>query len=381
MTHVFVIAGEASGDTLGAGLIAGLRARDPSLVVSGVGGPKMAAEGLTSLFDMDDLSVMGLAEVLARYPLLRRRLNQTIAAGIEAAPDVVIGIDSPDFCLRAYRGIRAARPEQRIVHYVAPSVWAWRPGRARKMARDVDQVLALLPFEPPYMEAAGMECDVVGHPAARAPVASKEAAEAFRARHDIDGPLLTVLPGSRTSEITRLAEPFGEALKALGRRGLRVVVPVAPGKDAEVARATSDWPGNPILLPPNEVEDRRAALVASDVALAASGTVSLELARAGLPIVIAYDMAPLSRWIISRMLQVDTVTLVNLVSESRVVPEFIGKNCRPAGIAGALAHLLDDAKAREAQLDVMALTMERLGANGPPPGDRAAEAVLRRLAD
>ena len=374
---VYLIAGEASGDKLGAALMAGLRSLSPDVTFAGVGGARMTAEGLASLFPMDELSVMGLAEILPKYRALKARLAQTVEAVIAARPDVLITIDSPDFCLRVARAVKARAPV-RTVHYVAPTVWAWRPGRAAKMAPFIDHVLALFPFEPPYMQAAGMACDFVGHPVVAEPVASEAEIAAFRASYGVDGPYLLALPGSRRGEIARLAGPFGAALgQALeGRADMRVVLPCAPGRLAQVREATAGWPVPPVLIPPEDAPAKRAAFRAATAALAASGTVSLELAANATPMVIAYDMAWLSRMIISRMLRVDTVTLVNLVSDTRTVPEFIGRDCVPGKIAAGLRAVL---AAPQAQQAAMALTMQRLGQGGEDPGLRAARAVLARL--
>jgi lipid-A-disaccharide synthase len=379
--RIFLIAGEPSGDRLGAALMAGLRDLAPGVTFQGVGGPAMAAEGLQSLFPMAELSVMGLLEVLPRYLALRRRMIETADALIAAAPDAVVTIDSPDFCLRVLRRARAARPGLRTVHYVAPSVWAWRPGRAARMAPLVDHVLALLPLEPPLMEAAGMGCTFVGHPAAAVAPAGVPEVAAFRARHDLgDAPVILALPGSRRSEVSRLAPVFGAALVRViaDRPGARVVVPAVAALGAEVRARVAGWPGAPVVLHEGAVPagDKGAAFGAARVALAASGTVSLELAAAGVPMVIGYDMNPITRAIVGRLLRVDTVTLVNLVSGTRAVPEFLGPRCRADLIAPALAALLEDGPARAAQAQAMALTMERLGRGGEAPGLRAARAVL-----
>jgi lipid-A-disaccharide synthase len=195
--RVFVIAGEASGDRLGAALMQGLRRLRPEVAFEGIGGAQMTAQGLTSRFDMSELSLMGLAEILPRYRALKRRIAQTAKAVLAMRPEVLVTIDSPDFCLRVARMVRAANPAIRIVHYVAPSVWAWRPGRARRMAGLVDQVLALLPFEPPYLHAHGIACDFVGHPVVAEPVATPDEVAAFRAAHGLGAQVLCVLPGSR----------------------------------------------------------------------------------------------------------------------------------------------------------------------------------------
>jgi lipid-A-disaccharide synthase len=374
--RVFLVAGEPSGDRLGGPLMEGLAALAPGVAFAGVGGAEMTRAGLASLFPMDELSVMGLAEVLPKYRQLRRRLSETVAAAVDFAPDVLIGIDSPDFCLRVARAVRAQRPAQRVVHYVAPSVWAWRPKRAAKMAPIVDQVLALLPFEPPYMEAAGMRCDFVGHPVAAEPVATPAEIAAFRAGAGLGpGPVLAVLPGSRRGEVARLGPRFGAALHRLGREDVQVIVPTMPHLEDAVRALVADWPGAPRVVTPAGAE-KRAAFAASDAALAASGTVSLELAAAGTPMVIGYDVHPLTRAIASRMLRIDTFTLVNLVSETRAVPEFMGRRCRAELIAPALARVLAEP---EAQGAAMATTMDRLGRGGEAPGMRAARAVLDGL--
>ncbi|WP_120505017.1 lipid-A-disaccharide synthase [Sulfitobacter mediterraneus] len=381
---VFFLAGELSGDKLGGALMAGLKKLRPEVQFDGIGGPEMMAQGLVSRFDMSELSVMGLAEILPKYRALMARINETAQTVIDTAPDVLITIDSPDFSLRVARKVKA-KSSIRTVHYVAPSVWAWRPGRAEKMARWVDHVLALLPFEPPFMEAAGMACDFVGHPVVAEPVAQPDEIAAFRASMDLaDAPLALILPGSRRSEVSRLLPIFQQVAARLvrARPDLRIVVPAAGPVAADVRRAMRTWEGRPIVLDPTDMKldaaqaQKRAAFAAADVAVAASGTVSLELAAAATPMVIAYDMNWLSRQIIGRMVKIDTVTLVNLVSETRAVPEFIGANCRPGPIAEAALKVLDDP---QAQLAAMALTMQRLGQGGAAPGLRAAQAVLDRL--
>lgn len=381
-----MIAGEPSGDRLGAALMAGLKSLRPDVEFLGIGGDAMAAQGLTSQFSMSELSVMGIAEVAPKYFQLKRRIHETAEAVVEANPDVLITIDSPDFCLRVARIVKEEEVEGQtfghdipVVHYVAPSVWAWRPKRAAKMARWVDHVLALLPFEPPYMQAAGMGCDFVGHPVVAEPQADDAAAQAFRDAQGIgDAPLLLVLPGSRKGEVSRLAERFGEVIAHAKRAkpDLQVVLPMAQGVEDMVREETAKWSVSPILLPAAQQDDKRAAFKAADVALAASGTVSLELAAAHTPMVIAYDMNWLSRFLIGRMLKIDTVTLVNLVSETRAVPEFLGADCDPDRITPTLLSVLD---APDAQNEAMRITMERLGQGGEAPGLRAARAVLSVL--
>lgn len=381
---VFILAGELSGDKLGGALMEGLQQLSPGVEYQGVGGPLMQAQGLSSLFAMDELSVMGIAEVLPKYRHLKRRIRQTADAVLAMKPDVLITIDSPDFSLRVAKLVKAAS-SIRTVHYVAPSVWAWRPKRAVKMAQHIDHVLALLPFEPPYMEAAGMACDFVGHPVVAEPLATSGDIAAMRLQLGLgDGAYMVALPGSRRSEVSRLAPVFGAALSEFHARrpDLRVVVPAA-GPVADLVRAESrTWAVEPVIFDPNTFAAdtsaglKRALFAGADLALAASGTVSLELARARTPMVVAYSFQWLSWQIMKRMALIDTVTLVNLVSDSRVVPECLGPDCTAQNIADALTQVALDPAPQEA---AMALTMVRLGEGGEAPGLRAARAVLDRL--
>lgn len=385
---VFIIAGEPSGDALGGALMAGLAQLETDVAYRGVGGPMMEAKGLASLFAMEELSVMGLAEVLPKLRGLLKRRDETVAECVAFAPDVLITIDSPDFCLRVARKVKAQLPKLRVVHYVAPTVWAWRPKRVERMRGVVDHVLALFPFEPPYMEAAGMSCDFVGHPIVSEPVASAQEAAQFRREYGIgETPLIMALPGSRHGEVSRLMDRFGEALRAVldQQPEARIVVPAAEAVAGEVVRQIASWPGAPIVLDPRKhtpdqaAAQKRATFRAADLALAASGTVSLELAASQTPMVVAYDMNWVSRQMLKRMLKIDTVTLVNIVSKTRVVPEYLGDACVPADIAGALIHLLDGTSARQEQLAAFETVMRALGRGGEAPGLCAARSVLAQL--
>ncbi len=383
--RVFLVAGEPSGDRLGGALMEGLKSLVPDVAFDGVGGPLMQAQGLKSRFPMSELSVMGLVEVLPKFFHLKRRISETAQAVLDTQPDVLITIDSPDFSLRVAKLVKASS-DIRTVHYVAPSVWAWRPGRADKMAKVIDHVLALLPFEPPYMERAGMECDFVGHPVASEPQATEAEIKSFRDAYDLgDAPLLLALPGSRRGEVDRLAPVFGEALSLYlkNRPKTRVVVPTVAHMVDTVTEHLRSWPRSPVVVDPRDlpsdqaVAQKRAALAAADLALAASGTVSLELAAQATPMVIAYNLNWLTTLIAKRMVHLDTATLVNLVSDTRTVPECLLDDCQPNQIAEALAHV---AAQPEAQREAMALTMDRLGRGGEAPGLRAAKAVLARMA-
>jgi len=387
--RIFLIAGEASGDRLGAALMAGLKTLAGEVEFHGIGGPLMAAEGLQSLFAMERLSVFGLAEVLPKLRELFALKDQAARAVLDLRPDALITIDSPDFCLRVAKQVKAGAPDLRTIHYVAPSVWAWRPKRAVKMARHIDHVLALLPFEPPYMESAGMSCDFVGHPVVSEPRASATEAADFRAAHGIapEAPLLLVLPGSRRSEVTRLAPVFGQAIAPLlkAHPDLAVVLPTVAHVAPLLPDLLLDWPLQPVVLDPTGQSPetvatrKRAAFGAADLALAASGTVSLELAASATPMVIAYDMNRLTWALMRRAALIDSVTLVNLVSETRVIPEFLGPACQPDAIGAALVDLASNPAARAAQTEAMATTMERIGAGGEAPGLRAARSVLAAI--
>lgn len=382
---VFLIAGEPSGDLLGGALMAGLKQLKPEVTFKGVGGTMMQAEGLESRFPMDELSLMGIAEILPKYFHLKRRIKETAEAVAETRPDVLITIDSPDFSLRVARQVKAVS-DIRCVHYVAPTVWAWRPGRAQKMAQMIDHVLALFPFEPPYMEAAGMECDFVGHPVVAQPQVSTADAQGFRQKHGLEAadPLLLVLPGSRRGEVGRLGPILGDALQSVHAHhpDMRVVLPAAGPVIDLVRTLTKDWPSRPIILDPtiSEVDaaqtEKRTAFKAADFALAVSGTVALELAAADTPMVSAFDLNWISREIIQRMVKVDTGNLINLVSDTRHVPEFVGARCKADLIAEGLSGLMEEP---EPQRDAMRKTMQLLGQGGEPPGLRAARAVLERL--
>ncbi|NNU80704.1 lipid-A-disaccharide synthase [Halovulum dunhuangense] len=388
--RIFIIAGEASGDRLGAALMAGLRDLTGGTVrFEGIGGPLMAGEGLDSLFPMDRLSVMGLTEVLPRLPELMRLIRQTGDAVADAAPDALVTIDSPDFCLRVARRARRRLPRLRTIHYVAPSVWAWRPGRAAKMAKVIDHVLALLPFEPPYMTAAGMTCDFVGHPVAETPVADAAQCAAFRQGAGIapDAALLCLLPGSRAGEVARHGALFREVLDRLAARrpSLRVVIPAVGPRVPELRALFEGAPGRPVILDPSILPGalaearKRAAFAASTAALAVSGTVSLEVAAAGTPMVVTYRASAVSAFLAKRLVKVRHASLVNILEDAAVIPEFIFDAATPEALTEATAHLLDDPAARTRQTTRFAAAMTALGRGQESPGLRAARSVLTAI--
>ena len=367
---LYLVAGEASGDRLGAALMRGLKSEaSENIQFYGVGGPLMQAEGLTSLFDMNELAIFGLLEVLPKYRHLKKRLEQTSADVLAKAPDALITIDSPGFCLRLAAKVRAAF-KGKIIHYVAPSVWAWKPKRAKNMAAHVDHVLALLPFEPPYMHAAGMSCDFVGHPVVAEAPPTPEAVAKLRA----NGPLITLLPGSRMGEITRLAPIFFAVARQL--EGYRFAIPVAGAHLVEpLERMLAESSLEAELILP-ETGLKTAVFAASMLALAASGTVSIELAAVGTPMVIGYKTNALTAAIMRRAMLAPSFTLVNLLTESKVVPEFEPKDCTVENLTNAMRGLLENPAARAAQVAVGEQAIIALGKGGEDPGLRAARSVL-----
>jgi lipid-A-disaccharide synthase len=377
---VFLIAGEPSGDVLGSRLMAALSHRTGGAVrFAGIGGERMTAQGLAPLFPLDELALFGLAELLPKLPSLVRRLGQTVEAIRRLRPDVVVTIDAPDFCFRVARRVRGEGIP--IVHYVAPTVWAWRPGRARKLARLVDHLLALLPFEPPYFHREGLDCTFVGHPVVETGAGLGDGAR-LRERQGIapDAPLVCVLPGSRNSEVSRLLPVFGATLTLLAGRypGLRAVVPTVPQVRDQVRAAAAAWSVPTVVVEGDE--EKYDAMAASTVALAASGTVALELALSRLPAVIAYRLHPVTVALYRRLIRVKYANLVNIMLDRMLVPELLQDDCTPDRLAAALSVLLDDPAARQAQIDGVSEVARWLGRGGPEPSDRAAEVVLDVIA-
>ena len=379
---IFLIAGEPSGDVLGARLMAALREASGGKVrFAGIGGDRMMAEGLVSLFPMEELALFGLAELLPRLPNLLRRLRQTVEAILSLSPDAVVTIDAPDFCFRVGKRIRKKGRHIPLIHYVAPTVWAWRPGRARKIARFLDHLLALLPFEPPYFERAGLPCTFVGHPIVESG-ADRGEGDRFRSLHGLgpDVPLLTVLPGSRRSEVGSLLPDFAATVAILAQRypDMRVVIPTLPRMAGMVAEGTRNWPV-PVILVQGD-RDKYDAFAASRAALAASGTVALELALARLPSVIAYRIHPLTYRLYRRLIRVKYVNLVNIMLDRPLVPELLQENCVPDQLAEAVNRLMADPAARAEQISGVAEAAQWLGQGDRAPSRRAADTVLAVIA-
>lgn len=376
--HIFLVATEPSGDLMGASLMAALKRRcgDGGVRFSGVGGARMAAEGLASLFPLADIAVMGAVELVPQLPRLFDRIRRTAEAALAAKPDALVSIDGLAFNARV--AARLAGRSFPIVHFVAPKVWAWRPGRARKLAGLVDHLMVQLPFEPPWFERHGLATTYVGHPIIETAAGQGDGAR-FRQAHGIapEARLLTVLPGSRRGEIQRLLPVFGETVRALASRhpGLRVAVPTVDTVAAPVREAVASWPGAPIMIEGDT--EKYDAFAASDAALAASGTVALELGLARVPSVIAYRVNPVSAFVVRRMLTTKYANLVNIMLDRPAVPELLQENCTPEKLAAAIDTLLTDPAAAAAQCaayDEVARMM--LLPDGAVPGDRAAQVVL-----
>lgn len=371
--RIFIVAGEASGDELGAGLIRALRAARSDVAFAGVGGAAMTREGLNSLFPLSDIAVMGLIPVLARLPRIMKRIDATVRAAIDFAPDCLVIVDAPDFTHRVARRLRAARRDIPIVDYVSPTVWAWRPGRARAMRDYVDCILALLPFEPEaHARLGGPRCVYVGHPLVErldelTPDISAQGREEAR-------PLLLVLPGSRLSEIQRTTPLYGETLKLLlrARPNIDVAIPVAPNMEAALARELRDWPRQPWCL---SQEEKFPAFRKARAALVTSGAATLELALAGAPMVVAYKVSK-AESLLRFLVKVDSIVLPNLVIGEKAVPEFLQEAATPRALADALAPLFDEGPAREAQLAAFARVRAKLLEAGGNPSARAAKIVL-----
>lgn len=373
-----VVAGEESADALAGDLVTALKARGLAVELVGVGGRHLEAHGLKSLFDPHDIALMGIVPVLLSLPKLIRRIGETARAIVAAKPDLLLIVDNPDFTHRVAARVRAALPALPVVDYVCPSVWAWRPQRAPKMKAFIDRVLCLLPFEPAALERLGGPPGVhVGHRITTAPgLLAARAGQAVRRRGD-GPPTLLALPGSRRHEIRHLTDRFGRIVGEFARRnaGVDVIMPAVPRHADELARRTAEWPVKPRIV--TAETDKWEAFGRADAALAASGTVLLELALAGVPAVSCYQVDPIMLRVSERM-PMWSAALPNIISDRVVVDEYYNQMIRPGLIARKLEALVADGLARSAALDGMAEVQRRM-ATARPSGDIAADAVLELL--
>ena len=377
---IFLIATEESGDRLGANLMKVLRQRLGGAVhFEGVGGRAMAREGLMSLFPIEELSIIGLAAVVRELPKILGLIKETATVVAEVSPDILVIIDSPDFTHRVARRVRARDPAIPIVNYVSPTVWAWRPGRARAMRKYVDHVLALLPFEPEaYQRLRGPPCSYVGHPLTEQLSALRPNAQEA-ARRAGQPPVLLVLPGSRRSEIRHHMEVFGQAVGRLQQEGVafELVLPTMPHLQEAVVEAVKGWPIQPQVVIGEQ--EKRAAFRIAHAALAKSGTVTLELALAGVPMVTAYRTGSVEAWILRRAIKVNSVILANLVIGENVVPEFLQQDCTPEKLAAALREVLGDSELRRKQVEAFAKIDQIMSTGNQPPSVLAADIVLETM--
>jgi lipid-A-disaccharide synthase len=379
MTRIYLVAGEASGDVLGARLIEALRRQRDDLEFIGIGGARMAEQGLASLFPMQDLAVMGLAEILPRVMKLRQRLAQAVADVSARKPDILITIDSPGFTLRLLRAV--APLGIRRVHYVAPQVWAWRQGRVKHFPGLWDRLLCLLPFEPAFFQPFGLNPVFVGHPVLQSG-ADRGDALRFRTVFGLDGgarPLI-LMPGSRRTETARLMPVFRETVALLTARhpALVPVLAAAPAIASELSAMAAGWPIRPIIV--TDPETRYDAFAAAAAALTKSGTSTLELALAGVPMAVTYRVNPLSALFARRLIKVPHVAMINLLARHALVPELLQQECNPELLARTIATLLDDPAAAAEQRAGFAAALATLQAPaGALPADAAARAIIETL--
>ncbi len=375
MPLIYVIAGEQSGDALGARLMHALRAARPDLSFAGIGGEAMQAQGMTSLFPMRELAIMGLLEVLPKVLKLSARIRQTVADITARRPDVVVTIDSPGFTLRVLRAIAPLGIKR--AHYVAPQVWAWREKRVKKFPGLWDKLLCLLPFEPAYFAQHGIAAEFVGHPVLESGAQTGDAMR-FRQRHGIDAQarILTVMPGSRRVEVNRLLPVLGATLKDLPNK-VGPVVPLAATVAESVRAGTAHWPIPPVLV--TEVQDKFDAFAASRAALTKSGTSTLELALAGVPMVVTYRVNPLTYAIAKRVTKVKYASIINLLADQEIIPELIQQDATPDRLAGVLNRLLTDRRVAAAQVEAYQAPLAMLRPAHGTPSEAAAAAVLALL--
>lgn len=372
---VFLIAGEASGDVLGAALMRALRRRVGRVSFAGVGGPGMETEGLTSLIPLSEIAVMGIVPVLKRLPRLMARIGKIADAVIAADADILVLIDSPDFTHRVARRVRHAQPDLPIVNYVGPSVWAWRPWRARRMCSYIDHVLALLPFEPAeYKRLHGPDCTYVGHPLLEQ-IGVLRPGPDEAVRRERSPPILLIMPGSRASEIRRLMPIFAGVVETLSKaHRLHFVLPTLPHLEDLVRAEAEKWSAKPRIT--TTAEDKHAAIRCARAALVGSGSATLELALAGVPMVVAYRVSLIEELVARQMLSIHKIALPNLILAKHAVPECVQANCTAIALAEALAPLLAGGEQREAQLtalEELALLMNIDAQH--MPSDRAAAIV------
>tara|TARA_A100000164_G_scaffold314038_1_gene293099 strand:- start:2955 stop:4112 length:1158 start_codon:yes stop_codon:yes gene_type:complete len=375
--HIYIIAGEPSGDVIGARLIDSIKSKTKNkCLISGVGGMEMEKLGFNSLFPMSEITVMGLAEVIPSLPNLFMRIKQTIADIEKKNPCIVVTIDAPDFSFRILKKI--TKSEIPLVHYVAPSVWAWKPGRARKIAKFLDKLLTLFPFEPPYFEKEGLNTIFVGHPVVESNAGMGDGI-IFREIHEIpsSAKVLSILPGSRVGEISRLLPIIRNAINSLADKNLYIILPTLENLIDHIKNLLQSW-DIPVIIT-STIEEKYSALAASDVAIAASGTVSLELAMARVPNVTIYKFNPITAFIGRRLVKTKFANLVNILLDKEVVTELIQEKCNSDLIYKEIKKLLDNKDIYELQLENFDLAIKQLKNEVAKPSDKAANIILETI--
>lgn len=372
---IFLVAGEASGDLLGAGLMKRLRERAGSVNFRGIGGPEMIREGLASRFAMEDITAMGFGQVIGKLPLILRRIRETAAAIRQSPPDILVLIDSPDFNQRVAKRVRRALPDLAIVKYVSPTVWVWRPGRAKKLKPLVDHILALFPFEPEvHRRLGGPSTTYVGHPLLDRLSDLRPSADEERRRNE-NPPVVLVLPGSRRSEIEQLSWLFGQTVRRIGEeRKVEFILPTLPAQCARIEAAIASWPVKPRVVA-TEME-KYAAFRQARAALAASGTVTLELALAHVPMVAAYRVPRWEEFIARRLTVATSAVLPNIILGDRVVPELLQTDANVESLTAAMEPLLSDTPERRRQLEGFSRLDEIFGTGMETASEKAARIVM-----
>ncbi len=374
---VYIIAGEASGDLLGSHLMRSLKAQSSRPIrFYGIGGDKMIAEGMESLFPYHELSMMGFVEILPYAFNLMARISLTVEDVKNHAPDVVITIDSPGFCFRVAKKLREQKLRSKFVHYVAPTVWAYKPERAEKCAALFDHMLVLLPFEPPYFTSKGLPCTFVGHPVVAETTAGN--GSIFREKYNLpeDALLICLLPGSRKGEVDRHMPVFGRAVTMLGQKhpALSIVVAVPRHVLPFVANYFEGCPFRTVITA--DEQDKKNAIAASNLAIVKSGTVALEVAMSGTPMVVAYRVHPVSAWMMRRMSKIPFVNLINILLKKGVIPELLQENCTPLMLATAGGQILLYPSLRDQQKAAARSALAQL-TPAIPPSENAAKAILK----
>jgi lipid-A-disaccharide synthase len=384
---IYIIAGEASGDIYGAKLIDALR-KHSVMEFFGIGGEKMTAQGLTSLFPMSELSIMGFLEVIPHIPNTLNRIRQTVEHIKHIQPDIVITIDSPGFCCRVAESLRNSNYKRsehdlgaanarniKLLHYVAPTVWAYKPKRAQKFARLFDHLLVILPFEPPYFEAVGLPCTYIGHPITESTMPDEAAISAFKQKYNItaEDKVLCLMPGSRIGEVKRLLPIFLESVKLLPK--IKLIIPTISATAPHVEQILNEHKVKAIIL--QNDSEKFAAYKSSTAALVKSGTGSLEVAMAGCPMVVAYKVNYLSYIALKLMVKIKYANLINIILNKELIPELLQHECAPNRIAEKLSEILSNPKIRQNQLSNSHSVLTQLGQNQTEtPSEKAAKAVL-----